>query len=82
MRAVIETASGADAGTVLSEAVAAVRAYGASVRQVGAAVKLGAVFAALYRPGVISAALADPAADIPAAEGSAPDLRAVEVSLA
>ena len=79
--ATISTASGADAGTVLSEAVAAVRAYGASVRQVGAAVKLGAVYAALYRPGVIAADIASPAADILSTASSAPDLTTVEVTL-
>lgn len=79
--ATIAPAAGADAATVLAAAIAAVKAYGAEARRPGAAVKRGALFAALYQPGVSDAAVAAPAVDIAAVANSAPDLGTVEVTL-
>lgn len=81
LTATIGVESGADAAIVLDAAIAAVEAYGASVRQVGGAVKLGGLYAALYRPGVNDAAIAAPAADIAAATDTAPDLGTVQVTI-
>ena len=81
LTATIEAGAGADAATVLDAAIEAARAYGAQTRRVGAAVRLGGLYAALYRPGVIDVTITEPAADIAAAAGTAPQLGTVQVTL-
>lgn len=77
----IETAAGPDPEAVLAKARADVQAYVDSARRIGGAVRLGAIYAALYAPGVIDAGISSPAADIAPVAGAAPECSQVTVAL-
>lgn len=79
--AAIETAPGPDAETVRSAVQAAVEAYAAATRRLGADVRLGAIYAALYGPGVTNATISSPANDIAGAGGAVPNCTQVTVTL-
>ena len=77
----IETAPGPDPSAVLASVRTAVQSYADGQRRIGAAVKLGAIYAALYGPGVTSASISSPGADIAAVAGTAPECSQVTVTL-
>ena len=79
--ATIDVADGLDPAAVLAAVRADVQSYVDSARRIGGAVKLGAIYAALYGPGVTDAQILSPAADIASAAGTAPECSQVTVTL-
>lgn len=79
--ATIQAAAGPDPAALLAKVRTDVQAYVDSARRIGGAVRLGAIYAALYADGVINAAIASPAADIAPVAGTAPECSQVTVTL-
>ncbi|MBN2740053.1 MAG: baseplate J/gp47 family protein [Rhodobacteraceae bacterium] len=79
VEAQIEIATGPNAGVVLSAAQAAVDAYVAETRALGATVALSGLLRALHQAGVISAQLTSPAADVETSETEAPNCTGISI---
>ena len=79
--ATIAVADGPDPAAVLAAVTADVQSYVDSARRIGGAVKLGAIYAALYGPGVTDAQILSPAADIASVARTAPECSQVTVTL-
>jgi len=78
--ATLQIGSGADASLVLATAQAAVDAYVASVKRVGATVALSGVYQALHQAGVVKATLASPTANVVATALQAPHCTGVALT--
>lgn len=79
--ATIQVASGPDADPVRASAEAAVRAYAATRRRIGAGVARNGYIAALMQPGALNVALDEPGADIEGDDGQAPVLGEVVLTV-
>lgn len=79
--ATLVVGSGPDGGTVYVAAIAAVQAYAAAQRKLGAPIRRSAITAALMQPGAADLQLASPAADLVGVAETAPVLGALALTL-
>lgn len=82
VEAVIETAAGPDANTILSAALAALHDYTNEIHAFEQEVTISGIYHALHQSGVKKVTLIQPSSNIPMSVGQAPYCSSVHVSLA